>query len=44
VVEVTEPPTSGSGVFLWVLDHKLNVRRSPGNERLVTVKSFVVLR
>src|SRR5215475_13170618 len=43
-VEVTEPPTSSRGVLLGVLDHKLNVRRSPGNERLIASKDFVVFR
>src|SRR6185436_2511481 len=41
-VEVTEPPTSSRGVLLGVLDHKLNVRWRPGNERLGTAKDFVV--
>src|SRR5581483_1996690 len=43
-VEVTEPPASRGGVLLRVLDHKLNVRRRPGNERLITSKGFVVFR
>jgi hypothetical protein len=42
VFELTEPPAAGRGVFSGVLDHQLNINGGPGNERLFTVKDFVV--
>jgi hypothetical protein len=42
VCEVTKPPAAGGGVLGCVLDHKLNVRGGPGNERLGLAKDFVV--
>jgi len=41
-VEMSEPPASGRGVLLGVLDHELNVRGRPGNEGLGTAKDVVV--
>src|SRR5713101_8657736 len=41
-VEVTEAPAARRGVLLGVLDHKLNVRGRPGNERLGAAKDAVV--
>jgi hypothetical protein len=42
VLEVSETPTARCGVFLCVLDHKLNVRRGAGYERLGLAKDLVV--
>src|SRR5580693_5185249 len=42
VCEVTESPSAGRRVLFGVLDHKLNVRRGPGNERLGLPEDFVV--
>jgi hypothetical protein len=39
---LSKPPTTRRGVFSGVLDHKLNVRRGPGHERLGASKDFVV--
>src|ERR1700690_3193701 len=42
VCEVSEPPAAGCSVLFRVLDHKLNVRGLPGNERLSLAKDLVV--
>ena len=42
VVKLREPPAAGRGVPFGVLEHKLNIRRGPGHERLGTTKGFVV--
>ena len=42
VLEVSEPPAAGCGVLCRVLDHKLNVRGRPRNERLGPAKDFIV--
>ena len=41
-IEVSEAPSARRGVFLRVLDHKLNVGGWPGNEGLGTAKDFVI--
>jgi hypothetical protein len=44
VVELSESPTVGRGVFDRILDHELNpLLRRPGHEGLGTAKCFVVL-
>jgi hypothetical protein len=39
VLEMTEPPASRRGVLFRILDHELNVRGRPGNERFFDTKS-----
>jgi len=40
--EVTESPAAGRSVLCRVFDHKLNIRRLPGNKGLVAPEDFVV--
>src|SRR5579864_3299545 len=42
VFKLSEPPAAGRGIFLGVLDHKLNIRGGASDERLGTAKDFVV--
>src|ERR1700677_2930354 len=43
VVEFSEPPAAGRGVFACILDHELNpFLGGPGHERLGMAKDFVV--
>ena len=42
VFELSETPASRCGIFLRVLDHKLNVRGIPSHKRLGTAKNLVV--
>src|SRR5438876_12097351 len=42
VHEVSESPAARRGVLCRVLDHELNVRGRPGNERLGPAKDLVV--
>src|SRR4029077_11869463 len=41
-VEVTKAPAARRGVLFGVLDHELNVRGRPGNERLGAAEDVVV--
>ena len=41
-VEMTEDPAARRGVLFGVLDHKLDVRGGPRNERLGAAEDFVV--
>src|ERR1700721_1726172 len=43
VLELSKPPARRRGVFLRILDHELEIRRGPGNERLFSAKDRVVL-
>jgi hypothetical protein len=42
VFKLSEPPTARGRVFFFILDHKLNICGSTGNEGLATAKDFVV--
>ena len=43
ILELSEPPAAGSGIFLGILDHELDVYGRPSNEGLVAAKHLVVL-